>query len=128
MDEYKKLLSDCKDYLQIRYDLLRLELLDKLSWIIGLIVFVIVGSFLVMGAVAFFSVALVDVLDNMMPTWVACLILGALLLVILAILYSVRERLFINPFVKLLSSLLFSTDEETTESVVKKEENNETNE
>ena len=54
-DDYKKLVTDCKSFLKTKYDLLRLELLDKLSIILGLLVFIIVGLFILLAAVAYFS-------------------------------------------------------------------------
>lgn len=129
MEQYKQLLKDCEEYLRTRYDLLRLELLDKLSQIIGLLVLIIVASFLVMGAVAYFSVALVHVLSQVMSVSLACIILGVLLLCILLILYKQREKIFIDPFVKILSSLIFSENEESTsENGIKPVEKEVTNE
>lgn len=130
MDDYKKLLADCKDYIQTRYDLLRLELLDKLSQILGLIVLIIVALILVMGALAYFSVALVHLMSQVMPVSVACLILGCVLLIILLILYLNKEKLFINPFIRILSSLFFENpaSAETDAQTGKKEVSNETNE
>ena len=130
MDDYKKLLADCKDYIQTRYDLLRLELLDKLSQILGLIVLIIVALILVMGALAYFSVALVHLMSQIMPVSVACLILGCVLLIILLILYLNKEKIFINPFIRILSSLFFENpaSAETDVQTGTKEVNNETHE
>ena len=125
MEDYKKLIADCQDYVKTRYDLLRLELLDKLSQIIGIIVLVIVALFIVMGALAYFSVALVHAMAHIMPTGVACVILGGILLVILLVLYMNKERVFINPFVKILSGLLFAEQQETEEQDKPKEVKNE---
>ena len=130
MDDYKKLLADCKDYIQTRYDLLRLELLDKLSQILGLIVLIIVALILVMGALAYFSVALVHLMSQVMPVSVACLILGCVLLIILLILYLNKEKIFINPFIRILSSLFFENpaSAETDVQTGTKEVSNETHE
>ena len=130
MDDYKKLLADCKDYIQTRYDLLRLELLDKLSQILGLIVLIIVALILVMGALAYFSVALVHLMSQVMPVSVACLILGCVLLIILLILYLNKEKIFINPFIRILSSLFFENpaSAETDAQIGTKEVSNETHE
>ena len=55
--EYKKLLDDTKAYFNARYDLLKLELLEKLSRIIGLVILALVVVLLVFGAFAFFGMA-----------------------------------------------------------------------
>ena len=52
-EQYQKLLADTRAYLNTQYDLLRLGLLEKLSKIIGLILFalvVILLLFAVMGS------------------------------------------------------------------------------
>ena len=107
MEQYKQLLDDGKSYLKTRYDLLRLELLDKLSKIFGQLVLIIVMLFLAMAMVAYLSVALVNALAGVMPVWLACVILAAIFIIAAAILFYNREKIFINPFVKLLSGLLF---------------------
>ncbi|MBR1928214.1 MAG: phage holin family protein [Paludibacteraceae bacterium] len=112
MGTYSKLFADCKEYLSTRYDLLRLELLEKLSIIIGMLVFLIVTLFLGFGAIAYFSVALVHLMANVMAPAVACIILGGVLIVILLLLYWQREKLFVNPLVKKLSQILFAPKEQ----------------
>ncbi len=112
MRQHNQLLEDSKSYLKTKYDLLRLELLDKLSVIMGRIVLIIVAIFITLAAIAYFSVALVGWLGNVMSVSTACCIIGGLLLVTLLILYLLRERLFINPFVKLFSGIIFQKPEE----------------
>ncbi|MBQ9704644.1 MAG: phage holin family protein [Paludibacteraceae bacterium] len=116
MDEYKQLLEDSKAYLRTRYDLLRLELLDKLSLILGLLVLIIVLLVVGMGAIAYFSVALVGWLSTVMSTPAACCLLGGVLVAVVAVLWLCRQQLFINPFVKLLSGILFRESEEEKEA------------
>lgn len=111
-EDYQKLLEDGKSYLKLRYDLLRLELLDKLSLILGLLVLIIVALFILLAAMAYFSVALVGWMANSMPVSLACCILGGVLLVILPVVYLLRYHLFINPFIKLFSRKLFSPKED----------------
>ena len=94
MGDYKKLLEDSKAYLKTRYDLLRLELLEKLSLILGLLVLIIIAALLLMAAIAYFSVALVGWMATCMPVSVACCILGGVLLIILLVLWIFRQRIF----------------------------------
>lgn len=122
-EEHKKLLDDGREYLKTRYDLLRLELLDKLSLILSVLILIIVALFLLLGVIAYFSVALIALLANVMPIWVACCIIGGVLLLLLPIMYVMRQRWFIDPFIKLLSSSLFAPKDE--EDVINTD-NNET--
>lgn len=120
--EYKKLLDDSKGYLKTRYDLLRLELLDKLSLILGLLVLIIVALFLLLGAIAYFSVALIGLLADVMPVWAACCILGGVMLIILPMLFFMRKKWFIDPFIKLLSSTLFTPKDSDEETIIPQED------
>lgn len=114
-EDYQKLFEDSKSYLKTRYDLLRLDLLDKLSFIVGLLVLIIVALFVALTALAFFSVAIVGWLAQCMSMSVACCILGGVLLLILLIIYFLRRRLFVDPFIRLFSKKLF-TDKENVEN------------
>ena len=135
MDQYKQLIDDAKAYIETRYELLRLELLDKLSMILGMLVLVIVALFLVLAAFAYFSVALVGWMAHVMPVSVACCILAGVLLLILLVLYLLRERLFVNPFIRLLSGIIYRSPEEEmrgeekeSTTIVTKPSNHETGE
>ena len=109
--EYKQLLDDTKSYLNSRYDLLRLELLEKLSRIIGLIVLALVVVLLVFGALSFFGMALMFLLSKVMPLTISCCIMGAIFLVVIVLAIVLKEYMFINPVVKQLSKILFSEKE-----------------
>ena len=92
--EYKKLLDDTKAYLNARYDLLKLELLEKLSRIIGLVILALVVVLLVFGAFAFFGMALIFLLSKVVPLTISCCILGAvfLLVILLAVLVDNKKQ------------------------------------
>ena len=60
----------------------------------------------------YFSVALVRLMSEVMHTSVACCILGGVFVLIVAIFYWQREKLFINPFVRVLSGILFNKPKE----------------
>ena len=114
--EYKKLLDDTKTYFNARYDLLKLELLEKLSRIIGLVILALVVVLLVFGAFAFFGMALIFLLSKVVPLTVSCCILGAVFLLVILLAIVFKEYWFINPVVKSLSKILFaeSANEATT--------------
>lgn len=112
-EEYNTLLKDAKTYLNTRYDLLRLELLEKLSRIIGLILLALVIVLLVFGAFAFFGMALVFLLSKVVPLSLSCCILGGVFLLVIALTYLFKEQWFINPIVRQLSKILFSESDAT---------------
>ncbi|MBR3647914.1 MAG: phage holin family protein [Paludibacteraceae bacterium] len=120
--DYNKLLNDAKSYLGAQYDLLRLELLDKMSRIIGLIIMALVIVLLVFGAFAFFGMALVFLLSQVMELSTSCCILGGIFILIIALAYAFRNYLFINPVVGQLSKILFAEENSDAVAPAKTEE------
>lgn len=111
--QWQKLIAECKAYLNTRYDLLRLSLLEKLSRIFGLVLMAMVSILLVFTMLAFVALALVFVLAQWVPMWAACLIMGGVFLLQLILAVVFRKRLFINPVVGALSAILFAQDDQT---------------
>ena len=109
-EQYQKLLADTRAYLNTQYDLLRLGLLEKLSKIIGLILFALVVILLLFAVMGFGAITLAFVLAQWLPLWASFLIIGgfSLLQLILAVIF--RKQWFINPIVAALSAILFSHD------------------
>lgn len=115
-DIYKSFVKDIKDYVQLNYDLLRLNLVEKLSMIIALILSLFIGVLLVITSLVYFSIAFVHWMgvffNSLIPGF---LILGGLFIVLFIIFFLLRKRLFINPMIKLLSSIIFNDSKKTAE-------------
>ena len=109
-EQYKKLLADTGAYLNTQYDLLRLGLLEKLSKIIGLILFALVVILLLFAVMGFGAITLAFVLAQWLPLWASFLIIGGFFLLQLILAVIFRKQWFINPIVAALSAILFSHD------------------
>lgn len=107
-EQYQQLLRDSRSYLNTQFDLLRLNLLEKLSRIIGLILFALVAILLVFAIFGFSAVAVAFVLAQWLPLWAAFLIIGGVFLLALILAIAFRKQWFINPIVCALSAILFS--------------------
>lgn len=107
-EQYQQLLSDTRSYLNTQFDLLRLNLLEKLSRIIGLILFALVAILLIFAIFGFSAVALAFVLAQWLPLWASFLIIGGVFLLALILAIAFRKQWFINPIVCALSAILFS--------------------
>ncbi|MGN0234915.1 MAG: phage holin family protein [Paludibacteraceae bacterium] len=107
-EQYQQLLSDTRSYLNTQCDLLRLNLLEKLSRIIGLILFALVAILLVFAIFGFSAVALAFVLAQWLPLWASFLIIGGVFLLVLVLAIVFRKQWFVNPIVSALSMVLFS--------------------
>ncbi len=116
--EYQQLLTEAKEYTQLRYKLLKLEFLEKGSQILGLIVFVIVLTVLVLGATVYFSLAAIYALKHVLGglTLGFCLF-GGLYIIIAVVLYLLRKPLIINPLITQLSAILYEEDDIETENM-----------
>lgn len=104
---YRQLLNDGKRYLQTRYDLLRLELLEKLSRIIALLLMVFTSMILLLAAFFYFSFALMEWLGSLVGRIPAVCIIGGFFLLLLFAGIIFRKQLFLNPIIRLLSDILF---------------------
>lgn len=104
---YRQLLNDGKRYLQTRYDLLRLELLEKLSRIIALLLMVFTSMILLLAAFFYFSFALMEWLGGLVGRIPAVCIIGGFFLLLLLVGVILRRQLFLNPMIRLLSDILF---------------------
>ena len=109
---YQKLVDEIKSYLQVRYDLVRLSVLEKMSKILGLVLVTFVVILLIFVFLSLGAVALSILLSKWLPTWSAFLIVGALVLVMIALAIIFREKWFINPIIGALSAILFADEQE----------------
>lgn len=109
---YQKLVDEIKSYLQVRYDLVRLSALEKMSKILGLVLVTFVVILLIFVFLSLGAVALSILLSKWLPTWSAFLIVGALVLVMIALAIIFREKWFINPIIGALSAILFADEQE----------------
>ncbi len=110
---YRQLLNDGKRYLQTRYDLLRLELLEKLSRIIALLLMVFTSMILLLAAFFYFSFALMEWLGGLVGRIPAVCIIGGFFLLLLLVGVILRRQLFLNPMIRLLSDILFREPQAT---------------
>lgn len=121
---YVKSWHDLKEYARLHYDLLCLNLLEKLSKIISLLLIFIVSLALAVIILIHFSLALAYKLAEMWDSRIyAFLFVGGVYLLIGIFLYIFREKVFVNPIVKQLSKILFedSSDKLNSNEISKSE-------
>ena len=109
-EQYQQLLSDARAYLNTQYDLLRLGLLEKMSKVIGLVIFALVVILLLFAVLGFGAVTVAFVLSQWLPLWASFLIVGGCFLLQLILAFIFRKQWFVNPIVAALSAILFSRD------------------
>lgn len=106
--EYQKLLDETKEYVRLRYKLLKLDLLEKSSRIIALLIVILVAIVLAIGALTYFSLAIIHALEDLLGglTLGYC-IFGGLFVLLALIMFIFKDKLIINPLIKQLSEILF---------------------
>ncbi|MBP5477286.1 MAG: phage holin family protein [Paludibacteraceae bacterium] len=107
-EEYEYLLADLQEYGKTRWEQAKLTVLDKVSRIVGLLLFGLTVILIVFVVVALGGVALISALSNCMPTWAAVLIVAGLWILLLVIVVCLRKRLFLNPMLAAISAILFA--------------------
>lgn len=121
---YQDLINDIKNYLAIRYKIGKLDVLEKLSMVIAIVIAILVAVILVTIALTYFSVALVYLLIELTGSVIPALcIMGACFLAVTAIILLFRKQLIINPTIKILSRIIFSdNNDEDISTIVKNKE------
>ncbi|NCC99188.1 MAG: hypothetical protein EOL95_05710 [Bacteroidia bacterium] len=110
--EYKQLLNDAKEYISLRYDLLRLEVLEKLSLILSLFILIVVSVMLALVAFVYFSLAFAYYLKSLLGSMTPGLcIIGGIFILMLILIALLRKQLIINPLIKHVSKILFKDND-----------------
>ena len=116
--DYKQLLEECKQYASMRYDLLRLELLEKISRIFSLLLLAMACIVLVIIIFVYLSILLLiwlqDIFASMIPG--VCIVAGIYTLILISII-AFKDKIFLNPMVKALSKIIFSEEDKNVEPV-----------
>ena len=117
-DRNDRIIKDAKDYFSSRFDLFKLEFLEKSSKIVGgilMILTVVISAFV---ALVFFAQALISWLaqffNTAAPVYLICA--GLFILVIVIALLG-KEKIFINPIVKMLSRIMYEDDQSDNEKI-----------
>lgn len=104
--------KDLASYLSQRYDLLKLELLEKSSQILSVVLSMLIVVVCALVVVIYLSNALVSWLTIALNAgWAYTIVCGIFVLIIIIVLYK-KDTLFVNPLIRKLSRILFSQDEE----------------
>ena len=111
-DKYQQTWADIKQYASTKFDLLKVDFLEKAAKIVGLILFALVIVLLLFAVISFACTALIFALGQTLPMWAAALIVVGLWLLIMAGAIIFRQQLFIHPMLAAISSILQSASAE----------------
>lgn len=105
-NKYEELWAELKKYLTLQIDYAKLTTVEKLVVLLSAIAMVAV--MLILGACVLFylSFAVVFMLsDAIGSTWGACLIVSGIFLVLMLVVYALRQKLILDPVSRFLTRL-----------------------
>ena len=110
--KYKKFIRDGKEYLTTRYDLLRLELLEKISSIVALLILVMIALVLITTVWVYISGILIVLMANAFGNYILpFIIMGGVSLLILVIVVLLKDKIILNSLIRIFSKILFNQTE-----------------
>lgn len=113
-DVYKSLVNNVKDYADLQLQLLKLNIVEKTSQILSLLIVIIAGTILLMTAFVYFSMMFVLWMKTLTGSLTyGFLIIAAFFLLLFILFVLLRKKMIINPIIKKMSSILFSEPGET---------------
>lgn len=109
IDSYKELWGECKKYITLQIDYVKLTTVEKLTVIMSAMTFV--GIIIVLSACALFflSAAFVSWLDSVINcTWLANVITSIIILLMMIIVLCFKKSMIINPVARFITKLFLN--------------------
>lgn len=107
--------KDLNKYLSQRYDLLKLELLEKSSQILSVVLSMIIVVVCALAVFIYLSNAFVSWLTIALNEGWAYTIVCALYILVVLVVFHYKDTLFVKPLIRKLSRILYNTKKETIE-------------
>ncbi len=108
------LTEDIRDYINLRLDLARLVMTEKIAQLASFFLLAVIFFILAMFLLLFLSMAFVFWFGNDIgPAWIGALIVTAVYVAGGVFVYARRKQLFINPLVTKLVKILMEDKDET---------------
>ena len=104
-DRKEQLLSEAESFAKAEYEVVRLRVVDKASRLVSALLIAICLILVAFAVLTFCAAAAVFALAQWLPTWGACLIIGAIYLLLIPVLIACSKVLFVNPIVHKLSGI-----------------------
>jgi hypothetical protein len=117
ISQLEQLLSDVTEYINLRFDALKLRMVDHLSAFSGLLLSIIAGMLLLMVAVLFILSGLTYWLAQVLhsPAGAMC-ITGGFMICLTVLIFLLRNHIFTNRMVRFFIKMFFGTKKEDDEA------------
>ncbi|MBR2165739.1 MAG: phage holin family protein [Paludibacteraceae bacterium] len=98
-----EILTEVETLARAEYEVARLRMIDNTSRLVGSLLLTICLILVAFAVLAFCAAAAVVALAQCVPTWAACLIVGAFYLLLIPVLIGCGKVLFLDPIVRKMS-------------------------
>jgi len=111
--KFSRSMHEIKEYIRMQSDLFRLNILEKSSKILSLLIMICVFLLLSCMTIIFLSMGLMYRLADLWNSQIlAALGIGGLYIILIVLAFLFRNAIFINPIVKQLSQILFEENDD----------------
>ena len=111
-----QLFEECKKYILLQKEYMRLELVEKLTVLSSTCIMVVIAIILGMMALFYLSFSVAYILaPHVGGLTVSVAIITAFLLLLLAVVYVFRKQLIVRPLVRFMANLFMSSEETDTD-------------
>ncbi|MFC2390666.1 MAG: hypothetical protein ACFNVV_01910 [Bacteroidota bacterium] len=127
-EDNKPFIEEVKDYIKVEIDILKINLLEKISKLMTFVIGIVLAAIMATVAIAYFSVMLFNLFNQMTDSvfW-ATIIMIVLFIALSIMIIAFSERLFLNFFIKKIYKLLFQSNDNLTDKITDDEKNHNNN-
>jgi len=127
-EDNKPFIEEVKDYIKVEIDILKINLLEKISKLMTFVIGIVLAAIMATVAIAYFSVMLFNLFNQMTDSvfW-ATIIMIVLFIALSIMIIAFSERLFLNFFIKKVYKLLFQSDDNLTDMAADNEKKHNNN-
>lgn len=127
-EDNKPFIKEVKDYIKVEIDILKINLLEKISKLMTFVIGIVLAAIMATVAIAYFSVMLFNLFNQMTDSvfW-ATIIMIVLFIALSIMIIAFSERLFLNFFIKKVYKLLFQSDDNLTDTTADNEKKHNNN-
>lgn len=127
-EDNKPFIEEVKDYIKVEIDILKINLLEKISKLMTFVIGIVLAAIMATVAIAYFSVMLFNLFNQMTDSvfW-ATIIMIVLFIALSIMIIAFSERLFLNFFIKKVYKLLFQSDDNLTDTTADNEKKHNNN-
>lgn len=127
-EDNKPFIEEVKDYIKVEIDILKINLLEKISKLMTFVIGIVLAAIMATVAIAYFSVMLFNLFNQITDSvfW-ATIIMIVLFIALSIMIIAFSERLFLNFFIKKVYKLLFQSDDNLTDTTADNEKKHNNN-